>query len=182
MVCKGLTSNVGSHVPLNIFEIFLTHIPLHYHFIKSVTSSQFGFLQKLHEFGKAYSFNLHEIVECMASKMHRSSMNMMKYLAPLREGVFVDPQMSLCTRPKISLALIAPSFGMTPCAISLTHNLARMAILLLLPKTNHQQNSFVQGVLNHLLLDDQTVNATNSSVRFFFCEVGNLNGLHYCFA
>jgi hypothetical protein len=66
---------------------------------------------KLHEFGKALSFSLHDIAECMASEMHQSSMNMMKYLAPLKEVIFAGPQMSLCTRPKISLALVAPSFG-----------------------------------------------------------------------
>lgn len=33
--------------------------------------------------------------------------------------------------------------------------------LLLLPNTSHQQDSFVQGGLNHLFIDDQVVNATN---------------------
>ncbi len=70
--------------------------------------------------------------------------------------------------------LLHPPLGMTPCVIPLTHNLGRMATLLLLPKKNHQQDSFVQGVLSHLLLDDQIVDATNSCYQLVFMRSGQL--------
>jgi hypothetical protein len=47
---------------------------------------------ELHEFGKAFSSSLHEIAKCMAFEMHQLSMNVMKYLTLLREGVSAGPQ------------------------------------------------------------------------------------------
>jgi hypothetical protein len=44
--------------------------------------------------------------------------------------------------------------------------------LLLLPKISHQQDSFVQGVLNHLFIDDQIIDATNLGCQLVFLQSG----------
>jgi hypothetical protein len=46
--------------------------------------------------------------------------------------------------------------------------------LLLFPNTNYQQDSFVQRVLNHPLLDDRTIDATNSCCSLVFLRSGQL--------